>query len=553
MSMYAKYLDYPVGAQEAGTAAWIGGQGFCSSSRLMAGVDDVAVATLEPGEWVLDGSRTVTDGEPTACWSLNRSDDDCMFETPPEIDITFTAPYTATGLTFTFSPSTGQYCSKLRVRWYSGTTLLADTTAEPDDPQWVLTQTVESFDRINIQLLATNHPGHFAKLTQLRIGQLITLDETELTRVQYLAEVDPGMTELSVDEFTLEFNDRHGRDHAPQEHQAIELYVDGGLRAAHYIRTSTREGSHFYTFTTQSILGRLDDDFFGGIYEEAPVAALLTDILGTIEYSLAEDFTAATISGYLPICTRREALQQVALSIGAMVTTQGGYAVRFIPRPDGVASTIPASRIFPGAGVETASRVARVEVVAHSYAAGDETEELLRSEPISGEAVMYTWDAPHYGYAITGGTLVDSGANWVTITAEGEVTLTGKKYIHTTRTLAKANPQALAAERGNVVRVEQATLLTVENAAAALERLYAFYLLRQTLTEEIVVNGQQAGERVVSYSNWGRSIDGFVTRMEQDITRSAVTAAITVVGLELPAQTAVGYAGQMFAAEEVIF
>ena len=37
MSMYAKYLDYPVGAQEAGTAAWIGGQGFCSSSRLMAG------------------------------------------------------------------------------------------------------------------------------------------------------------------------------------------------------------------------------------------------------------------------------------------------------------------------------------------------------------------------------------------------------------------------------------------------------------------------------------------------------------------------------------
>ena len=43
---------------------------------------------------------------------------------------------------------------------------------------------------------------------------------------------------------------------------------------------------------------------------------------------------------------------------------------------------------------------ARVEVVAHSYAAGDETEELLRSEPISGEAVMYTWDAPHYGYAI---------------------------------------------------------------------------------------------------------------------------------------------------------
>ena len=77
------------------------------------------------------------------------------------------------------------------------------------------------------------------------------------------------MTELSVDEFTLEFNDRHGRDYAPQEHQAIELYVDGGLRAAHYIRTSTREGSHFYTFTTQSIPpGGWTTTSLGGVYEE---------------------------------------------------------------------------------------------------------------------------------------------------------------------------------------------------------------------------------------------------------------------------------------------
>ena len=231
MSVYAKYLDYPVGAQEAGTAAWAGGQSFCSSALTMQGGSDIAIATLEPGEWTLDGSRRISPATPRACWSLARSGDDCTFETPPEIDVTFTAPYTATGLTFTFSPSTGQYCSKLRVRWYSGTTLLADTTATPDDPQWVLTQTVESFDRINVQLLATNHPGHFAKLTQLQIGQLIILDETELSRVHYLTEVDPGMTELSVDEFTLEFNDRHNRGYAPQEHQAIELYVDNTLRA----------------------------------------------------------------------------------------------------------------------------------------------------------------------------------------------------------------------------------------------------------------------------------------------------------------------------------
>ena len=65
---------------------------------------------------------------------------------------------------------------------------------------------------------------------------------------------------------------------------------------------------------------------------------------------------------------------------------------------------------------------------------------------------MYTLGRTTYGYAITGGTLVDSGANWVTITAEGRSHPDRQKVHPHHATGQRQNPRALAAERGNVVR-----------------------------------------------------------------------------------------------------
>ena len=114
------------------------------------------------------------------------------------------------------------------------------------------------------------------------------------------------------------------------------------------------------------------------------MAALLTDILGTIEYSLAEDFTAATISGYPPICTRREALQQVALSIwrhGLLRredTRCGSYHDQTEWHPP---SRHPGS--FLGRGRNHLPGCSRRGGRTQLRCQGDETKELLRSEPIS--------------------------------------------------------------------------------------------------------------------------------------------------------------------------
>ena len=553
MSVYVKYLDYPVGAQEDGTAASSEKQSFSSDSEIMNGVADTAWATLEPGVWALDGTRRIYDTAPAGWWSLQRSDDNGEFSTAPTITVTFTAPYTATGLTFQFSPSTEQYCSRLTVAWYNDTTLLAETTVQPDSAFYVLSQTVESFDKIVVTLLATNKPNQFAKLEQLTIGQIIVLDETELVKVNLLNELDPSITEMSVDEMTLEINDRHERDYAPQENQTLELYVNGELRAAHYLKESTRTASHYYTFKAQSIMGLLDDDYMGGIYSAVGVSTLLNDILGDVPYSLDSTFADVTLSGYLPICTRREALLQVAIALGALVTTQGGYNIRLLPLPDGIVRSIPTSQIFTGASVQTSARIARVDVFEHSYIESDESEELIKDTEISGDDVLYTFADPHHGYEITGGTISSSGANWAKITASGTVTLTGKKYIHATRQHSKSNPMANSGEKSNIVQLTGATLVGPANADNVLTRLYNYYLLRQTLQQEIVAEDLRAGELVMTQNIWGGNTRGYITSMESTITRGAVTASVTIIGEQMATAAVFGYAGQMYANEEVLF
>ena len=334
----------------------------------------------------------------------------------------------------------------------------------------------------------------------------------------------------------------------------MELYRDGQLLAAHFITESSREGKDDYTFSCQSAIGLLEDSFLGGIYEETPLEQLLDDILVSWSYQLDDAFAGQTITGYLPICTRREALQQVAFAIGAVVTTQGGDAIRLMPLPERISGTFGADRIFSGAKVETAARIAQFEVTAHRYIPSTESQTLLDDEFLEGEDLFISFEEPHHDYRIIGGTLTGSGPNWVTITADGNVTLIAKPYLHRTSQHIRRNTAATAVERGNVLTVNEATLIHSGNAKAALDRMYATGQLRQTLTQDVVINSHAVGQRVSSENPWGNQIHGFITSMDSTLRQNSHTASVTILGLETSIPGIYSYAGELYSGDrEVVY
>ena len=554
MSLEVKYIDIPQGAQQTAQVAGAG-QPFSYAQSVAAGAQDASYATLEPLSWTLDGSRELIPAVPDDFWwSAEMSDSEGVFEDPPVLTFSFPTPYTATGLTFTFWPSMNQWCNAVSVFWYNGNTLLAQVKAYPDSAQWTLKQAVEGFDSIRIELLSTSTPFSFAKVQQIQIGHVVWFGKDELTAVRLLNEADPTLCSLTVDTMTVELRDRSGRDLLPQENQIMELYRDKSLVAVQYITESRREAQHSYVFFCQSAIGLLEDDFLGGMYNAEPVENLLSDVLEGLVYVLDPCFVGRVITGYLPVCTRREALQQIAFAIGALVTTLGGDAICLKPLPEEISGTFDSGKIFTGAKIESTPRLAKVEVAAHSYAPSAEVETLVDDEELHGENLLLTFDAPHYDYTIQGGIITASGANFVTITAAGMVTLTAKPYIHTTVMYTRRNSKATATERNNVLTVEEASLVHSNNATEVLDRLYATANLRQKLSQEAVISGHRAGQKVSSVSPWGTQLRGYISAMDSTLTQTGHTASVTILGAEAEPQSVYLYSGEIYAGnKEVLY
>lgn len=535
MSIQVRYTDIPTGSNEDAVAKGES-QPFGNAAQIISGCPDTPWATLEPSGWSLDGSAQLFEKAPAyiGWWSETRSEADGRFSEPPVLSVLFSEPFTASGLTFTFWPSMNHWCSEMHLQWFNGETLLAEKTAYPDSPNWVLSYTVEGFDRIEIEFLATNIPGQFAKMQQLQVGQVIVFLQDELTRVSVFNEIDPSLCEMTVDTMTVEIRDKKNRNLIPQKNQQMQLFRDGVQIATQYITESERESRNGYRFQCQSAIGLLEDDFLGGFCETVPASELLADILGDMPFVLDPEFAQAELTGYLPVCTRREALQQVSFAMGAAVTTQGDGTIRLNPIANTVTGSFGAGEIFAGAKLTQKPRLAGIRLTAHSYVPDEETVTLLNQEQVSGLRVLYVFSEPYHDYVITGGTLDSYGDNWVRITPTGPVTLTGQKYLHTKTPFTWDNPGATAMEKGNVLTVENATLVNPNNAYSALSRLITYGEYRNTLTQNAVVNGKRTGDLVESPNPWGTVTRGYITAMESEFTATGHTANITVQGKEVP-------------------
>lgn len=535
MSLLVEYADAPVGAQSDAVITATTGQPFSREDGVKNPGADLPWATFEPQGWPLDGSRTLLPDAPgdLGWWSAVPSDGDGSFKNPPTLVMTFSKPYTASGVTLSFYRALGQWCSEVQVLWYWKNLLLDQVITYPDTDKWILTHPVENFDKVEIRLLKTNIPGHFAKLRQLQIGRVFVFMEDELVQVRLLNEIDPSLCKLSVDTMTVDIRNRKQYPLFPQKDQAIHLYRNGVQIAAHYITDTTRQTKLNYRLCCQSAIGRLEDTFLGGFYEQQPLLPLLQQVLGDFPFRVDRTFADETVTGYLPVSTRRQALQQIAFAVGAVVTTCGDGTIQLLPPEKAVSGSFVASSIFAGATMKQKAAIGAVELHLHSYTSGDEERTIFKEKEMHGEELFLTFSEPCFSYRLTGGTILDSDVNWIRFVGDGVVTLAVKKYHCQTVVMTKKNLLASAAEKGNVVVVENATLIHPGNGAAVLERLYRYHAMQLQLHQDVVMSGQHLGQMVESLNPWGERVEGYITEMESTFTNKGHRASIRICGREV--------------------
>lgn len=260
------------------------------------------------------------------------------------------------------------------------------------------------------------------------------------------------------------------------KHEKVQVWF-GLTYLGTYYRTDFKQiDENLYSLKFQSVLGVIDKKkFAGAMYSAAPLADVVADITGTNPLDpwyvhIDDSYANITVTGYIPACTWREALQQVAFAVGACVSSSQTSGIEMFP-PKTEGKAITRAEIFNTLDITEYQPVTAVKIASHSYTETEET---------SGEGV-FEFD--------------------------------GKHYLHTVTYQTVTNEDAVDADE-NVITVEEATLVNDGNASAVLARLASHYFGRVTWKNKIVTGTFAVGDLVTVPAFSGTSVSGHIGRMQ---------------------------------------
>lgn len=354
-------------------------------------------------------------------------------------------------------------------------------------------------------------PGEGSKLIPSGSDQLITADSLVFC-------VKSG---TDVDSFT---QDMYG--------EPVTYEHEGELIGKFYVDHVLQVGPRSYKYECVSAMGLLDAvTHYGGIYANVTVADLIDEVIGsTITYTAAQDLALTTLSGWLPIDTGRNNLHRILLSVGGSVVKGPDGEVYFSFVTGGTPLAIPDRRFYDDGSINFETPCSEVQLTEHAFYAlqTDTVKTLFDNTDGSGVASsqLVKFDGPYHDLVATGVTIEEAHVNYCVVTGTG--TVTGQQYTHTRKVLSKTN---VGVQTENVIQVSDdlGTLIGPLNSQNALDRLFNYYSMAQTVKSSIVVE-QERPMRVVSFNDpWGAAREGFITRLPLDMSHTLKATGAEIV------------------------
>lgn len=433
----------------------------------------------------------------------------------------------------------------------------------------------ENYRRIQLMFLETNKPGRYLKLAGIDYGVYLHFSGDEIIKAHVLEECDQLSAEISINTLNLTLFNQEGRFSilnpegyfdVLQHRQKLTVWEDVRQSARDTSTTSYCMGTFYLDdwsneddtladFTAIDTIGLLDGSpFDGGVYD-THVASLAAEILNGYPYTLDSVLAEERIQGYIPAGTRREALQQLAFAIGAVVDCSRGEIIRIVPAPQRASGLIGTDRrLQDGSKVTLLALVTAVSVTAHRYIPGEASEELYK-DTLEPGTYRVTFDAPAVAdsLAVSGAELSERGVNHCTLTVSkaAEVCVTGRKYSDSATVLRREASNLPSNAQGNEVSVPDATLVSPDRAAAVAARVLDYYAQRYEQTFRMVAGDEKLADRLIVESFGGEMVRGVVTKLEFDLTGGFLADA-KIVGRKL-SNNAAAYAGEEIHAGERSF
>lgn len=534
-----------------------------AESQLKQGGTSKNYATLEKNDFVLDGSAEFFPDNPGdeffGWWSKDLSGADGVFFNPPVLTVNFTEKHSSMGVTIYFPDFPNEWAGSLNIKWYDGTgNILNSKDFYPDKAIYFCEQSVTDYEKVELTFYSTALPHRYLKVSEIMFGLIKMFTGKDLESARIYEEIDPVSSSLPINTLEFGFKDSEGKFSPLQLEGTYALFQQRQwFRVRGYINGIKHElGTYYYdnfeapevensivNMSCINILGVIDQtEFKGGIYSGVAANTLISEILTSAgldlyEWSLDSSLASKTLTGWIPICTHREALRQVVFAIGGIVDCTRSEKIRIYPMPSAQAAVYDTSRKISGHKIKFSSMVTGCEVAAHQYRpiykfTEDETEIVNDTLTVGKHEIKFK--EPMHDLKITTGTasILESGANYavLNVTTEETVVLKGEEYYDNVTVFGYYNENLPAHQKPNVISLaEDMTLISKDNALEVAQRIYEYYQKRYTDKGGVILDytTDKVGTVASIQSNAG-NVKGLVVSIDIDLAGGALGEVKTV-------------------------
>lgn len=536
-------------------------------------------ATFEPDYWLLDGNykfAPATNAQAGLIGSALSDSPNGNFGTVIDVQIDFSVIHSTTGgLSFIFSQYTGDWLDSLTIKYYNNSyTLIREDTYTPSGVAFSTNQAVSNFRRIHITLNSTNKAYRFPRISRLDFDTITRFTGVEIKEARIVEQINPLSVELPSNTlaFTLHsdvaaFNiiNPTGVYASLQYKQPLDVYEDINHSMVYmgrfYLDTwesLSKSEAQFKAFDAIGLLDTIPFDGMFGIHTIATsggITGAIDDLFTFIDISYELD---ASFGGniytreWINKCSCREALQQIAIDIGAFVTCARSNKIKILPfeLASGLIAydhTLTNASKGMESPVTLRPLVTGVEITSHRYSANDETgyQSLFKGTLAAGNHRFYFgYDVPVWDTFVLSGATNTSSGEWrgtyidINVAIAGTVEITGTKYKDFQKVYGVYNGSLPANTQSNIVQITNATLLTsfvqsgYLHASDAAQRIYNYYQQRYLQKTKLFASLIVPGDSVLIDSQGGR-IGGIVEKMTTDLARGFVSD-VEIVGVVVP-------------------
>ena len=497
-------------------------------------------ATLEHRHWALDGTfKGIPDNNVIPYWSTQVSSDTdedgrYHFSTPISITRVFNSKHTSVGISFVFDNE--DFCNYLNIKWYNDDELVAEDDFEPNSVSFYCKKNVEIFNKTVITFYSMNRGNRFLKVYGIDDGVNREFDESDLYSVSILEEMSLISEELPINTLEVSLKRTDNTEFILQNKQPLLIYHNNELYGTFFIDGGDRTSRDVYDISAQDYKGVLDTTmFYGGIYFNEPAGHIIDDIFADekFSYTIDEETANTPLTGYIRICTKREALAQVLFACCSVCDTSRSNKVNIFKLSNELTEILP-DKIFMGGKTTSTDIVTSVIIAIHKYTVATEATQVYSGDVVEGENFI-EFSSPidiTKTVSISGATMVTCDTNYciVSATSAGTVTITAYEYTDNITNKIMTNTDVLMSTATNQIEITDATLISNSNADKVLLNVFNHYIKNTTLETDIVIENNKCGDNVNLHTDWSGKKQGHIEKLEYDIRNKTIGKVVQRIG-----------------------